>query len=68
MNIDERLEELARAKGGREYVLTRTLIQALLRARKLLSLWHSKAHEGAPCTRVLELCPALDDTELEEVL
>ena len=43
-DLDARLQELALAKGGREYVLTRSLIAALLRARQALADVSSRTH------------------------
>lgn len=61
-DLDKRLEKLLAIKGGREYVLTRVLIAALLRARKALRGEYGTA-------RHLELIEsALNDTELEEAI
>ena len=77
MNVDKRLEELAAIKGGREYVMTRVLIAALLRARKREREIHSYA-DGRQTTafqakdrevwRDIERMTRGADAELEELL
>ena len=71
-DIDKRLEELAAIKGGREYVMTRVLIAALLRARKALAKGFS-GMKGCGCSSIDTpyTCwrhAALADPELEELL
>ena len=82
MNVDKRLEELAAIKGGREYVMTRVLIAALLRARKTLAVGMKELRDAAKMLRsqgkdfqserfdnsANELEAALSDPELEKLL
>lgn len=73
MNIDDYLEQLALASGGREYVLTKSLAQALLRARQALVRAQNRIHQwecgkdtdSVPCD---DATAALADTELEKAL
>ena len=78
--IDKRLEELVAIKGGREYVMTRVLIAALLRARVALevadnrmalyfdSTLSEKTRQLALGTARDYLREAREDPELEELL
>ncbi len=80
MNIDARLEAFVAANGGREYVLTRNLIAALLRARQALrdcleELAKDNARSAVAEGRIPNLAKsaiaghaALADTELEKAL
>ena len=71
-DIDKRLEQLAQSEAlwgeAGEPSGEAILAAALLRARKLLEQWHVTAHSGAPCMKLVNGCPALADTELEESL
>ena len=80
-DIDKQLEKLVAIKGGREYVMTRVLIAALLRARKALVFAQAKSASesghwkrccaflrGAIAEVAAKSEAALNDTELEELL